>query len=270
MQISKIPLLICALAWGAAVVVRAEDTPAQAAARAALEAKMKEINSQPPPAAAPQTAPAQPAPVDKAKIKAEKLKAKQAAAELKARQEAEKQAAQKQEALAAQQKKAAADQAAAEAKARTEAEKQAAQQQKVSQAIVFTETTAPAAPVVGDTPAQAAARAALLKQLQSGAPQPTTPPTTQASAAPVQKTAKPKAKPVPAVQPVVAQPSKPVPAEVKNYPGKELGLKPIAAPASPLDATKEQKLQALLVKYKADQLSPEEYHQQRAAILAAP
>src|SRR5450759_1963097 len=46
--------------------------------------------------------------------------------------------------------------------------------------------------------------------------------------------------------------------------------KPIVAPASPIPASKEQRLQALLVKYKADQVSPEEYQRERAAILAEP
>jgi hypothetical protein len=34
--------------------------------------------------------------------------------------------------------------------------------------------------------------------------------------------------------------------------------------------TKEEQLQELLGKYKADQISPEEYFKQRAAILAEP
>jgi hypothetical protein len=34
--------------------------------------------------------------------------------------------------------------------------------------------------------------------------------------------------------------------------------------------TKEQQLDALLAQYKADQISPGEYHKQRAAILAEP
>jgi hypothetical protein len=55
-----------------------------------------------------------------------------------------------------------------------------------------------------------------------------------------------------------------------NYPGKELGLKPIEAPAPPISADKQAQLQALLAKYMADQVSPEEYQQQRAAILAQP
>ena len=56
----------------------------------------------------------------------------------------------------------------------------------------------------------------------------------------------------------------------KPYVGKDIGLKPITAPALPISATKEEKLQALLTKYKADQISPEEYHRQRAAIIAEP
>ena len=52
--------------------------------------------------------------------------------------------------------------------------------------------------------------------------------------------------------------------------GKEIGLKPVTAPALPIAADKASRLQALLTKYQADQISPEEYHKQRAAILAEP
>ena len=52
--------------------------------------------------------------------------------------------------------------------------------------------------------------------------------------------------------------------------GKDIGLKPVAAPALPIAADKASRLQALLTKYQADQISPEEYHKQRAAILAEP
>ena len=38
----------------------------------------------------------------------------------------------------------------------------------------------------------------------------------------------------------------------------------------PISATKQEQLQALLVKYKADQITPDEYQTQRAAILAQP
>jgi hypothetical protein len=54
------------------------------------------------------------------------------------------------------------------------------------------------------------------------------------------------------------------------YPGKETGLPPLVAPASPLAPDQETKLQTLLEKYKADQITSEQYQQQRAAILAAP
>jgi len=47
-------------------------------------------------------------------------------------------------------------------------------------------------------------------------------------------------------------------------------MKPMEAPALPISASKEDQLQALLAKYKADQITPEEYHNQRAALLAQP
>ena len=37
-----------------------------------------------------------------------------------------------------------------------------------------------------------------------------------------------------------------------------------------LSASKQEKLQALLEKYKADKLTPEDYHKQRSAILSEP
>jgi hypothetical protein len=54
------------------------------------------------------------------------------------------------------------------------------------------------------------------------------------------------------------------------YTGKELGLKPIESPLLPVSATQQAQLQALLGKYKASQISPEEYQKQRAEILAQP
>jgi hypothetical protein len=45
---------------------------------------------------------------------------------------------------------------------------------------------------------------------------------------------------------------------------------PINAPALPISTTKGQRLQALLALYKADQITPEQYQKQRAAILAGP
>jgi hypothetical protein len=150
-----------------------------------------------------------------------------------------------------------------------------------------------------DNPAQAAARIALAKQLfgASVTPSQTTPvqpaarpldenqlaaqqaaqmaaraavlPARPAVEAPAKTTqfhspAAPAAKPVVAVAPPPAKPAE------ANYAGKDLGMKPIAAPVLPITASKEDRLAALLMKYKADQISPEEYHTQRAAILAEP
>jgi hypothetical protein len=38
----------------------------------------------------------------------------------------------------------------------------------------------------------------------------------------------------------------------------------------PADATKEQRLAELLRRYRGDEITPEDYHKQRAAILAEP
>ena len=47
-------------------------------------------------------------------------------------------------------------------------------------------------------------------------------------------------------------------------------LTPIQAPPSSLSAEKQQRLAELLSKYRAEQITPEEYHQQRARILSEP
>jgi hypothetical protein len=54
------------------------------------------------------------------------------------------------------------------------------------------------------------------------------------------------------------------------YTGKELGLKPIDSPPLPITATQQAQLQALLSKYKANQITPDEYQRQRAEILTQP
>jgi hypothetical protein len=47
-------------------------------------------------------------------------------------------------------------------------------------------------------------------------------------------------------------------------------LQPLAGPAPPITAVQQQKLQVLLQKYMADQISPEQYHEERAKILGQP
>jgi hypothetical protein len=83
---------------------------------------------------------------------------------------------------------------------------------------------------------------------------------------PPTKSAAPPAKPAaPAVAPAV----KPVPANA-SYAGKTLGFKPVEAPPPPVSAQKQAELQTLLARYMANQISPDEYQKERAAILAAP
>jgi hypothetical protein len=57
MQIPKIPVVIGVLVLGAALISFAADNPAQAAARAALDAKLAELNAMPEPTNATSTAP---------------------------------------------------------------------------------------------------------------------------------------------------------------------------------------------------------------------
>lgn len=135
-----------------------------------------------------------------------------------------------------------------------------------------------------DNPAQAAARAALAKELSGvGETQVTNAPATNAvsgenarARAKAEKAAKEhaqkekqKAKQAAAPAQPAAVPQ-PAPATGKAATGEDLGLKQMPAPALPISASKESRLQALLQKYMTDQLTPEEYHQQRAAILAEP
>ena len=253
MKLSKLLPVLCALAVGSnCLTVRADDNPAQAAARAALAKQSIETSAQQPAVTkAPDTHPVM-SPTNqqeaKAKAKADKLaaeaKAKQEAADLKAKKEADKKFA--------EQPAAAAKAAKAQAEAKTKADKAAA-------AAAVKEADA------NQRAAQSAALAAALAQSSA----------THAQAKADQPVAKAKKekklKPVTAPQPamaVVPQPAKPV--DAASYIGKDLGMKAIAAPALPIAASKEERLQALLEKYKADQISPEEYHQQRAAILAQP
>jgi len=89
-----------------------------------------------------------------------------------------------------------------------------------------------------------------------------------AATPPPKVTAASPAKPVaPAVAPVAKPPSPPAKA---NYPGKAMGFPPVEAPPPPVSAQQQADLQALLARYMANQISPEEYQKERAAILARP
>jgi hypothetical protein len=73
----------------------------------------------------------------------------------------------------------------------------------------------------------------------------------------------------PVAAPMVAPVVKPVPADAGNV-GKNLGFQPVEAPPPPISAQKQAELKDLLAKYMANQVTPEEYHKARAAILAEP
>jgi hypothetical protein len=53
-----------------------------------------------------------------------------------------------------------------------------------------------------------------------------------------------------------------------NVPTAVLGLKAIAPPLLPVTVNQQAQLLDLLAKYKANQVSPEEYYKRRAEILA--
>jgi hypothetical protein len=121
-----------------------------------------------------------------------------------------------------------------------------------------------------DSDAQAKARAALLQQmgqLPEDAPPVPTPAMKPMAVPPVAQMPTPPMMPPPP-KPVAMMPSPPN--ATPNQFGNEPGFAPIVAPPLPISAAKQQQLAALLAQYEADQISPEEYHKQRAAILAGP
>jgi hypothetical protein len=272
MKFSKLLPVLCALAVGAnSPVVRAEDNPAQAAARIALAKALFELDAQKAQgtnaaAAAPESqAPkAQPAPkttdddvvmkpinppaTDDAKAIA---RAEKAAAKAKAKAD---------QAAADEQAK----QAAADLKAKKEADKQLAAKQAAETKALQAQAEAKAKADQAAADAQAKQAAADLKAKQAADNKMIAQQAAEAKAAQTQAESKP------ATQPAAAVATAPAQTGDATYAGKDLGMKPIVAPALPIAASKEEQLQALLIKYKADQISPEEYHTQRAAILAEP
>jgi hypothetical protein len=251
MQISKFLTAICAIAVCAGnVSVRAQDNPAQAAARAALMEKMNGLdapaamptNAMPPVAVAP--APATPEPAVTNTDTAPTMPPAETAPAAEPAQPVTTPAPVMDNPPAVSVDA----QAAPKVVAPVEMAPGTVQSQMAP--------TVPAAADSGaDTAAQAAARAALLEKMATLDSQSPTPPTPTTPAA------------MPAVAPVVAQPVKP--ADVDNS-AKEVDFRPIEAPSLPISMSKEAQLQALLAQYKADQITPEQYFKQRAAILAQP
>jgi len=252
MQTPKFSFVLCVLALGTALSLHAQDTPAQAAARAALEAQLSQTggqsdtntadtNAAPPPAATPP--PAESAPAPAAVMTPDQEAAAQAlvAAQAKAQKEAARQAA----------KQKRADEAAARAKAR--ADKKAAEQK----AIADQQAAAAAADSAAVT-SQANQQALNNKQAAA-----------MAALAAVQTDQRAIVAQAQADEVIPVQSAAPAPGVVPAAP-MVVELHATPTPSLPISAEKEQRLQDLLVKYKADQITPEQYHTQRAAILAEP
>jgi hypothetical protein len=240
MQNPKFFVLICALALGSVFSAPAQDTPAQAAARAAVAQKLFEISAEegtntpattPPTAQTPVDQPVVVKPAEEPTMVPinngstpptadEKAQAaKLVAAQARAQKEAEKQAA-------AQKK---ADEAAAKAKAKAD-QKAAALKAKQDAAAAKAAATQPAtAPHVAVANAQQDAAMTAVAKAQA-----------DQSAQPV---------------------GTPMPASTMPF---------YTPPAPPISAEKVQQLNDLLVKYRADQITPAEYQAQRTAIMAQP
>jgi hypothetical protein len=248
MQISKlIPAAGAVALCLSFIAARAQDNPAQAAARAALMEKMNAPETQPAQAAPPpivvtpsgatQVQPRKP--TNKVVVPSPAVPAKPAV-----------QAPQTKPmpAMEAVQTAPAASDAEAQAKAR------AALEQKMSELNQQNWATPSVAPAAPPAPHPVAIQPAA-PEVKSAAPQP--PPVAISPVKPAP----------PAVKPEVISPANQLNA---NYPGKALGLKPIQAPPLPISAAKEAQLQGLFERYKADQITPEQYHIERSKILAEP
>jgi hypothetical protein len=232
MRNPKLFPVVCVVAFCASLItIRAEDTSAQAAARAALMEKINESEAQPA-----QPAPAPPIVVTPSGAAPEKP-------------------SQPTNATAVPAPAVSAPPAVPAPKAKV----------------------TPAPETIPTTPAPPGAKAQT--KVQAASEQKTTGLNQQNRATPA---VVPAAPPAPRARPVAIRPVKPAspaarpevmspPDQINaNSPGSELGLKPIHAPPLPISAAKEMRLQGLLQLYEADQITPAQYHAERAKILAEP
>jgi hypothetical protein len=120
--------------------------------------------------------------------------------------------------------------------------------------------TAAPAPAWADDPETAKLREALRQRLDQEVVNPTPP-------APVVAVA-----PEPAAAPIKPTPEQPAPAKpapaASTAGTKPSAYPPLTPPELPISASKQERLQELLKQYKADQITPAEYHAQRAKIIA--
>jgi len=252
------------------LALRADDTDAQAKAREALEQKLKDMQSQPANVKAPAkpiapAAPATPAP----KPKKDAVKP-----------------------VPAQVVTAPAPTTAAPTTTTPVAAPVAPQPSQPAEVAQPAAATATPMPASGDSEAVAKAREALRQKMQEldaqpagtpvrvvSTPRPVAPPSTPAPVAPP-------------TAPVVTSSSQPAPSSDPNMtatrppggqrpvptphhtpkPGQRAALSfpPLQGPPNPLPAAKQQQLDELLRQYKADQISAEKYHDERAKIVGEP
>ncbi|HXR48200.1 MAG TPA: hypothetical protein VN784_12250 [Candidatus Limnocylindrales bacterium] len=270
MRISKLCLVVCAVALSAtSPTVRADDNPAQAAARAALEEQMRALDMQPAPTNAPVPAPVTPAQPAQPAVKAPAQPAVTTPPPVSNPPAME------------------TNQSAAPAATMPTTNVPPAQPPPVavtpSGATVQQPTNPPATTAPAITPAPRVAPVQTTKPATSSASSsgnslfaPVPPPSggTPAGAMPEESmpsstaSAVPTAVQVPAPAPVQSLPLEP---SRKNnsaaIPGGELGLKPIVAPPLPISATQQAQLQALLEKYNSGAITPVQYQTERAKIL---
>ena len=275
MQISRHLLLTCAVtACLIPSLAHAADNEAQIRARQALEEKMNQLNAQPPPAAAPanpaptvskQNAPAKPAPpvvtvtpngatvsnppTASAADAATRQKLKDAlnqAATPPAQPPVSAAPMQSQPATSAPSYISTPSNDAATSQKLEEALRQKMQQTPVESTTPPMATQKPTKPAPAWTPSASA-------------------PSSTANYAPIPET-NPRA-----VRPTLPETPTPAPVMNGNQPAAPtIALPTLSGPPTGLSAAKEQKLNELLTQYRQDLITPQQYHEQRAKILAEP
>jgi hypothetical protein len=258
MRISKLCLVVCAgTLCAASPTVRADDNPAQAAARAALEEQMRALDMQPASTNAPAPAPATPAQPARPAVKAPAqpavatpppvtnppaMETNQAAAPATTMPTTK--------APPAQPPPVAATPSAATVPQPTNPPARATRPATSSASSSGNSLFGPVPPPSGGVPAGAIP--------EGSTPSPTT------SAAPT-------AVPTPAPTAVRSLPMEPSQNNNNTVTSaRALGLQPIVAPPLPISAEQQAQLNALLEKYDAGAITPEQYQTGRAKILNQP
>ena len=274
MQISKNLPMICALALlVSAPPLRAAESEAQAKAREALRKKMSELDAQEKGAPAPAPrAPAPTAPATAAPAVVAPARPGPAAAPAPSRVDDEATVRARE---AMRQKLRELDTQQIPGSAPTPSAQVAPRQTPPPTAPAAVPMTA-AAGQAGDDEATARAREAMRQKLREldtpQFPGPASAPSAQATADD-EASARARAALRQKMVELDAQPPPPSQAWPGDKPvsaASRADLKPLPAPPSPFSGPKEARLADLLRQYKADEISPEQYHKQRAKILTEP